>query len=169
MGYWSEHPMGGDYPQDLALDVYYYIIKKENMTYLDDFFEGIDEQKRREILNKYKHELLYNMNDYGFVIPYIFIDYSIRFDDQKDLDKIKDLMNDGGAVDRGYDEDEFGPHIYAEALKRNVEYIFSSKYTTKEAIKLIPKEDLELLYDKGLIETIIEDSENNTKGLINKK
>lgn len=94
------------------------------------------------------------------------MEYDVRFKDQIDIDILHDMIEDGGANYRGYAEEATeGPHKYAEAFKRNIEYIFSSKYTVEESIEIIPTEDLELLFDEGLLASIMKSQE---KGLINK-
>lgn len=70
---------------------------------------------------------------------------------------MKNLLKDGGALERGYDIDDNepldfeNPYHYVRALKECADKIFNEKYSFEEVV-----DAYEGMFSKGLFETIAE-------------
>lgn len=167
MGYWSKHPMGGDTPADCELEIEGFVMEKQNIQDFDDWW-NLSFNERQKLMDKYKMEILNLDLECEFAIPYVLLNYDIKFDDKNTIDLLKEMIGDGGAFERGYDhEDEVGPHVYATAFKRNIYYLFDPNISKEKLLELIPKEDLEMLFDKGLLASLKEKLEKGQEGLLN--
>lgn len=185
MGYWSTHPMGGDSPCDAQSFILDYIFEKEGMTFEDDgYFCDLCAEKGKKLIDKYKYEMMDNIKDIltikyenytadytdcSFALPFLFLDYDIRV--KKDyIDKIIELLSDGGASERGYyeEDEEDSPIKVINLIKKYKDELFSEDYTTEKAIEIIPREEISQLFDMGLLATIDKAVSEGKTGLVNK-
>lgn len=127
MGYWSEHPLGGDQPTDDKCDLCQEIFEIKCCDEEDDNDEdsGIENDECNFILTEESlTKFVKNMkddedieSDFGcFIIPFLVAEQELRITDKKLSKKIKSLIQDGNAGNRGYD----------------VPYRKSKKFPTKE-------------------------------------
>jgi hypothetical protein len=134
MGYWSEHPMGGDAPLDVKSELDSFLFPEKDRVKMDeteyktrlianlneiiglDYIRGehpTDEmkEKSRSVLRNFMsneeqlERTLRGMfrNDCSFVLPFTLIEHEIGVKDKALSDKVKSMIGDGGAYERGYD------------------------------------------------------------------
>lgn len=178
MGYWSTHPMGGDSPLDVLSYLEDYLLKLEGKE-LDEeyeFFGDLPYEERKSMYEKHKYELLNGFTDYmnknhkyyegyEFVLIYRLIYHDIRFPN-KYIDKLVEMLGDGGATERGYELNEKdSPYMYIKKIVDNKELIFSEE----KSIKDVPQDIVESLYCPGLLQTIFEKIDKDGPGLVNTK
>jgi hypothetical protein len=105
MGYWSKHPMGGDMPLDCEANyVFEQIFTKEE---LDSDIE-MNEENYSPRLIKHLSTIEMNDPDYAFIIPFRVMEFEIQIEDPELRAKIKEMIGDGGAQERGYNVPEPG-------------------------------------------------------------
>lgn len=175
MGYWGNHPMAGDAPLDAISILECYAFEEAGINRDED----VDATEIKNAIENVKYNLIDEgtellieedkyFEDFSFVIPFIFLNYDIRFPKDK-IDTLINLLGDGGASRRGYDEDSEGPMETVLVIRKYKEYLFDEEKTVDDAIENIPKEDLAKLFDKGLLATIIEHKDSGEDGLVNVK
>lgn len=172
MGYWSTHPMGGDAPYSAFSDLIETCAKKEGMDYYD-----IDDYEFKVLLEKYKMDIIENPDNYveerfRFVIPFAFIQYTVRFDDET-LEKVISFLGDGGSKSRGYTKDEYGPMNHIEKVLEYKRELLSEDVDEEDSIEIIG-DDIDIIIDGGLVYNICKAVENNSDDeidiiLVNKK
>ena len=203
MGYWSVHPMCGDHPMDCESTVQDYAfecllsdlnaekstgeknekIKDELRNFVskfdsdEDFLENyyIEEDiPLTEVLTTYKYEIINNFlnEEEAFVVPFMFIDNGI--DVKEDYVKyLIEMLGDGDASHRGYDEWEEGnsnhPYYYVNLVKKYSECLFNENNKDLQNIEFLKEhgQELKQIEPQGLFETIFESLESNKKGLVN--
>jgi len=113
MGYWTDHPMGGDAPMDLEGD----LLSRYDSEYDEDhcYFE----QPKEEIREKIEKDFLVLLKEAeeadNFTFPWILMNYGVQFPEEY-LERVIELIGDGDGAERGYSPDE-GPAIYCERLR----------------------------------------------------
>lgn len=132
MGYWSTHPMGGDSPLDKKLiildkvgELYF---KLDNEVLANTFLQELyTHEEIMTAINSIKYDLisLFKDSEYSFALVYVFLSYSVKFDNVEDLETLKVLLKDGGHSERGYTEcDKDSPLFHINILKNNIERVF---------------------------------------------
>jgi hypothetical protein len=164
MGYWSEHPMGGDSPLDdkeeLMRQVYELTEAEESLFY------SPDSPARAELIEKMKNLFIEKLPqliefsenlDCPWVLPYQIVEFEIKITDKNLSDQIKELIGDGGSEERYYDKDE------KESPLTHASYLYSIWDELMAGTK--PFENLE---DPGLLAAFAKKiSEDNNEGFIN--
>jgi hypothetical protein len=166
MGYWSKHPMGGDFPRDERLK----IVEKAcgSCKIYDELFSSdikndtyhLDEVIKEGLTEKFidKATRFRYSEGHKFVLPFVIAEYEIRIKDKKISDKVKAMIGDGGSSIRGYNiNDPDSPGTHAKRLYDLWDDLMEGKVEFSEIYK-----------DPGLLETIAQKkSDPNHKGLIN--
>lgn len=153
MGYWSEHPLGGDQPLDAQLFLYKELGIKDlyDKCFLE---ESTDREKLQAFLQSLKSNLKNNLDKvlkhpyikkYPFVIPYTVAENNLILKDNELILKLKNLIGDGGAYNRGYAVEESNrgngynnfnsPSDYASELRDNWEHIVSGSIVYSDLAK----------------------------------
>lgn len=184
MGYWSTHPMGGDSPLDVRCYIGDYIqnlMKQDGIIPEEEnYFNNKDNGYITKYLNLYKTNLVNNFMDYikeeepyyknyGFVVPFVLLEFEIRFDNEDEIKKLKELVADGGGYERGYcDEEKDSPIRIANIVKNHIQVLFNSKYNIEDVKKQLSGNELENLFDMGVLFALEKAISENSEGLINK-
>lgn len=114
MGYWSKHPLGGDQPLDAQLYLYEELgiealfrkyddkecSKKEKEKRKEDFLKALSKALETKLDKALEYEYV---KDYAFIIPYTVAENGLLLKDKKLADRLKSLIGDGGACNRGYE------------------------------------------------------------------
>jgi hypothetical protein len=157
IGYWSQHPMAGDHPLDLQYDFLSAVIGTKLYSSLTDEnnYDKIKELFIREIQSGSVEKLLMERgDDFEFIPPFVIADYAIIIADKHLSGLLKDMISDGGADNRGYDENESpSPQVYADDLREKWDGLMDGT---------IPFSTLERC--TGLLETIVTSTKS---GLVN--
>lgn len=145
MNYTGFHPTDS---VELALverDLFVYLFNKDGLNY--DRLERISNDpivekelafKKWSVLNKYKEDLLFNVDlkENNFVIPFLLLSGNVKFNLTEEVkDRLIYLLGDGGATRRNFDTTE----VYSEDLKFNNPYHYV----------LFIKNYLNLFFDKN--------------------
>jgi len=166
MGYWSEHPMGGDSPMDsqfVIMDVLFTgeeFDNEEIYTY-DEIKKRLSEQIEK-VLEVVKEDL-----DDEFVLPFTIAEFEVQIKDKTLSEEIKEMIYDGDNCERGYEYDpvptkennytDFDrPICYANQLRDLWDELMENKSKFNELGK-----------NKGLFVIINEQIEKDDLGLIN--
>jgi hypothetical protein len=171
MGYWSEHPLGGDSPGDVKYSLLEYLFKEEGYD-LNYIIEEVEMKTKRKRLKKKLPELVDNFNiifeghdsDYyghrfDFVLPFTVIDYGVTINGEVISKKLKDMIKDGGGGDRGYHQPQKAtpdnnwnkfehPQDYCDQLR----YYWDELITGKKTV-----DEVQLGKYKGLLQTLSEE------------
>ncbi len=169
MGYWSPHPLAGDFPMDVMSQIDSYLFTEEELN-------NVKTDEQIEAFHKeYKHRLEQNLQalaaleypeDLQFVLPFQLASYEVRIEDEELSQRNKAMIGDGGAAVRGYDPTGPGkdnkynsyssPQDYARELRDLWDELMAGK-----------REFSELGEYKGVIVTMVEHQKAGKKGLIN--
>ena len=172
MGYWSTHPMAGDTPLDYRNNIDFGIYTE------DEWYATCEDPSlisREEIKNRWEKKLPKFIEIFegeekegSFVLPFEVVAYQIIIKDKNLSERVKNMIGDGGAKDRGYDcpvsnkennyNDFKSPNDYACQLRNNWDDLMDGK---------ISFESLER--EVSLIETMVKHKEANKSGLVNCK
>ena len=193
MGYWGKHPMEGDDPSDTAYVIDAIVGElepTEEMNELQDKFNAaimkgdkdlaktIEETFNKEaemVVKQYTEHFISKLPQLAdrfedhdiknkFVLPFTIVQCQIRVEDPTISERIKAMIGDGGAADRGYDtagiSDDYNgfesPEDYANQLRNTWDKLMTG----------------EIHFDsigqaKGMVESVLEGNHNG--GLINIK
>lgn len=111
MGYWSKHPMGGDTPMDAQGHMDWILFPEdeygeEELDFDEDLYKKVLIEKIEDLLQAVEDEEddeHYLLHIAPFVIPFTIHEQEIQIKDEIISKKIKALIQDGGASERGYD------------------------------------------------------------------
>lgn len=191
MGYWSYHFMGGDTPMDKHYDAKIFIINRyaEDFKFTppsidcdddNDYFYDLDYtiqclEKLNPTHESFKEWLSKNIIRFcncrelyfNFAFPYLLMELSIKASSNEEIKKLCELVDDGGASERGFtplknfdpNKEEETPEWYAEHFKRFGLPLLLIE-DDDERKKMITQY-FENKADIGLLGAIIQNIENN--------
>lgn len=129
MGYWHEHPMAGDTPLDVEGGI------DEAYIYPAAHAAGVDHEDLFDKTNLYARFLekvlpavlddpgVFNGYEaFRFVLPYMVATYGVKVTDELHNIRLKSMIGDGGAGERGFGDpvgDFKNPADYAKELHDN--------------------------------------------------
>lgn len=107
MGYWSTHPMGGDPPADAECTLRALLFteeeRNEELHWKDEVYKKRLEENLSTVLSHHFGRSEDGYGYYPFTFPFTIAELGIRVKDPVLSEKIKEMIGDGDASERGYD------------------------------------------------------------------
>jgi hypothetical protein len=165
MGYWSEHPMGGDEPLDETYRMYRIMAKLTNVENINEILENDDEDGSSltkliySIIEKPKlvFDVLISLQ-MRFVFPWAIYEKAIEIKNEEVKELLKEAIGDGGHNRRCYHHTDPGPATYSKTLYDNWDEICTGNIDSALEAKLD---------GKGLLTVIFESIANDEPKMVN--
>lgn len=99
MGYWNVHPLAGDIPNNKKLEIDVLLFSQKELV---KCFDIDDELYRNRLIQHLEQVSNINLNTFSFILPFLVAQYHIKVSNNILSQKLKRMIGDGGAVERGF-------------------------------------------------------------------